>query len=121
MNITIDREKARSLGISVIDIARTLQLGLSGQRFDYFIMEGKQYEVIGQVQRNDKKCTPIDLKSLYVRAENGQMVQLDNLVKIGESSTPPSLFRYKPIYFPQPFQLLYLREKTIGDGCRSYG
>lgn len=48
INVTIDREKAESLGISVIDIAQTLQLSLSGQRFGYFMKKGKQYQVIGQ-------------------------------------------------------------------------
>lgn len=117
IDIQIDREKARSLGISVIDIARTLQLGLSGQRFDYFIMDGKQYQVIGQVQRNDRNA-PIDLKSLYVRAENGQMLQLDNLVTLGESSTPPSLYRYNR-YISATLSAGLAPGKTIGDGVNA--
>ncbi|WP_296620028.1 efflux RND transporter permease subunit [Marivirga sp.] len=117
IDIQIDREKARSLGISVIDIARTLQLGLSGQRFDYFIMDGKQYQVIGQVQRNDRNA-PIDLRSLYVRAENGQMLQLDNLVTLGESSTPPSLYRYNR-YISATISAGLAPGKTIGDGVES--
>ncbi|MFT4739689.1 MAG: multidrug efflux pump [Marivirga sp.] len=114
IDIQIDREKAQSLGIAVIDIARTLQLGLSGQRFDYFIMDGKQYQVIGQVQRNDRN-DPVDLKSLYVRASNGQMVQLDNLVELGESSTPPSLYRYNR-YISATLSAGLAPGKTIGDG-----
>ncbi len=117
IDIRIDREKARSLGISVIDISRTLQLGLSGQRFDYFIMEGKQYEVIGQVQRNDRNA-PIDLKSLYVRAQNGQMVQLDNLVSLGESSTPPSLYRYNR-YISATVSAALAPGKSIGEGIEA--
>ena len=117
IDIKIDREKARSLGISVIDIARTLQLGLSGQRFDYFIMDGKQYQVIGQVQRNDRNA-PIDLRSLYVRAENGQMLQLDNLVTLGESSTPPSLYRYNR-YISATLSAGLAPGKTIGDGVEA--
>ncbi|WP_375579265.1 efflux RND transporter permease subunit [Marivirga tractuosa] len=117
IDIQIDREKARSLGISVIDIARTLQLGLSGQRFDYFIMDGKQYQVIGQVQRNDRNA-PIDLRSLYVRAENGQMLQLDNLVTLGESSTPPSLYRYNR-YISATLSAGLAPGKTIGDGVEA--
>lgn len=117
IDIKIDREKARSLGISVIDIARTLQLGLSGQRFDYFIMDGKQYQVIGQVQRNDRNA-PVDLRSLYVRAENGQMVQLDNLVALGESSTPPSLYRYNR-YISATLSAGLAPGKTIGDGVEA--
>ncbi|HET8860082.1 efflux RND transporter permease subunit [Marivirga sp.] len=117
IDIQIDREKARSLGISVIDIARTLQLGLSGQRFDYFIMDGKQYQVIGQVQRNDRNA-PIDLRSLYVRADNGQMLQLDNLVTLGESSTPPSLYRYNR-YISATLSAGLAPGKTIGDGVKA--
>jgi multidrug efflux pump len=117
IDIQIDREKARSLGISVIDIARTLQLGLSGQRFDYFIMDGKQYQVIGQVQRNDRNA-PIDLRSLYVRAQNGQMLQLDNLVTLGESSTPPSLYRYNR-YISATLSAGLAPGKTIGDGVEA--
>jgi len=117
IDIQIDREKARSLGISVRDIARTLQLGLSGQRFDYFIMDGKQYQVIGQVQRNDRNA-PIDLRSLYVRAENGQMLQLDNLVTLGESSTPPSLYRYNR-YISATLSAGLAPGKTIGDGVEA--
>ncbi len=117
IDIQIDREKAKSLGISVIDIARTLQLGLSGQRFDYFIMDGKQYQVIGQVQRNDRN-DPVDLKSLYVRASTGQMVQLDNLVNLGESSTPPSLFRYNR-YISATVSAGLAPGKTIGDGVEA--
>jgi multidrug efflux pump len=117
IDIQIDREKARSLGISVIDIARTLQLGLSGQRFDYFIMDGKQYQVIGQVQRNDRNA-PVDLRSLYVRAENGQMLQLDNLVTLGESSTPPSVYRYNR-YISATLSAGLAPGKTIGDGVEA--
>ncbi len=117
IDIQIDREKAQSLGIEVLDIARTLQLGLSGQRFDYFIMEGKQYQVIGQVQRNDRN-DPVDLRSLYVRASNGQMVQLDNLVQLGESSTPPSLYRYNR-YLSATVSAGLAPGKTIGDGVNA--
>ncbi|GAB3342867.1 efflux RND transporter permease subunit [Marivirga atlantica] len=117
IDIQIDREKAQSLGIEVLDIARTLQLGLSGQRFDYFIMDGKQYQVIGQVQRSDRN-DPVDLRSLYVRASNGQMVQLDNLVTLGESSTPPSLYRYNR-YLSATISAGLAPGKTIGDGVEA--
>lgn len=93
VNITIDRDKAQSLGVSVRDIAQTLQLGLSGQRFGYFVMNGKQYYVIGQVARQDRN-EPLDLKSLYVRSRNGMLIQLDNVITMQEQSTPPQLYRY---------------------------
>lgn len=93
LRIDIDRDKARVLGVSVEDISQTLQLGLSGQRFGYFIMNGKQYQVIGQVTRASRD-EPLDLRSLYVKNERGKLIQLDNVVKLSEQSTPPQLFRF---------------------------
>ncbi|MEY3432864.1 MAG: hypothetical protein RL131_800, partial [Bacteroidota bacterium] len=84
LQITIDRLKASELGISILDISNTLQLALSGRRFGYFIRNGKQYEVIGQVDRKDRDA-PLDLKSFYVRSRAGQLIQLDNLVTITEA------------------------------------
>lgn len=93
ISVTIDREKAQSMGVSVRDIAQTLQLSLSGNRFGYFIMNGKQYYVIGQLERADRN-DPLDLRSIYVKSGNGDLVQLDNLVRLEEQSTPPQLFHY---------------------------
>ncbi|WP_143959524.1 efflux RND transporter permease subunit [Litoribacter populi] len=93
LEVEIDREKARNIGVSVQEIARTLQLSYSGQRFDYFIMNGKQYQVVGEMQLEDRN-EPINLRSLYVRSGNGELIQLDNLVTITERSTPPQLYRF---------------------------
>ncbi|MBR9999256.1 MAG: efflux RND transporter permease subunit [Cyclobacteriaceae bacterium] len=93
VKIEINREKARSLGVSVRDVAQTLQLGLSGQRFGYFVMNGKQYYIIGQVTRENRN-DPLDLRSLYVRSNNGALIQLDNLITMEEQSSPPQLYRY---------------------------
>lgn len=93
VKIEINREKARSLGVSVRDVAQTLQLGLSGQRFGYFVMNGKQYYVIGQVTKENRN-DPLDLRSLYVRSNSGSLIQLDNLITMEEQSSPPQLYRY---------------------------
>ena len=93
LEIEIDREKARNLGVSVQEIARTLQLSYSGQRFAYFIMNGKQYQVLGEMRLQDRN-EPVNLRMLYVRGGNGQLIQLDNLVKVVEKSTPPQLYRF---------------------------
>jgi multidrug efflux pump len=94
VRVTLDREKAQALGISALDIAQTLQASLSGQRFGYFIHEGKQYDVIGQLTR-DFRSRPDDLGNIAVRSLAGtEMVRLDNLVSFEESSSPPELFRY---------------------------
>ncbi|MFN3802432.1 efflux RND transporter permease subunit [Belliella pelovolcani] len=93
IEVEIDRDKARNIGVSVQEIARTLQLSYSGQRFAYFIMNGKQYQVVGEMQIKDRN-EPINLRTLYVRADNGSLVQMDNLVRIRERSTPPQLYRF---------------------------
>jgi len=91
INVTIDRAKAQSLGVSMLDVAQTLQLSLSGQRFGYFMMGGKQYQVIGQFDKPDRE-KPLDLTSIYVKSNTGQLIQLDNLVSVQEQSSPPQLY-----------------------------
>ncbi|MEX0661869.1 MAG: efflux RND transporter permease subunit [Balneolaceae bacterium] len=93
LRIEIERNRARSLGVSVRDIAETLQLSLSGTRFDFFIMDGKQYWVIGQMARQSRS-EPLDLKSIYVRNQTGELIQIDNLVNVTEDSSPPQLYRF---------------------------
>jgi HAE1 family hydrophobic/amphiphilic exporter-1/multidrug efflux pump len=91
INVTINREKAESIGISVLDVAQTLQLSLSGQRFGYFMQNGKQYQVIGQFDEKDRDA-PLDLTSMFVKNKAGQLIQLDNVVEVEEQSNPPQLF-----------------------------
>ncbi|HAF35517.1 MAG TPA: acriflavin resistance protein, partial [Sphingobacterium sp.] len=91
LHVEIDRLKALSLGVSVLDVSQSLQLLLSGQRFAYFMRDGKQYQVIGQVE-NDRRATPTDLASIYVRNNIGQLIQLDNVVSVREESSPPQLY-----------------------------
>jgi multidrug efflux pump len=117
IRIDIDREKARSLGVSVRDIAETLQLGLSGTRFGYFIMDGKQYQIIGQVRRSDRD-DPLDLRSLYVKSQDGQLIQLDNLVYLNEESTPPQLFRFNR-YSSATVSASLAPGYTLGDGINA--
>jgi len=93
LKISIDRQKARALGVSTIDIAQTIQSAFSGQRFGYFIKDGKQYQVIGQFSRENRDA-PIDLKSTFVKNSNGELIQLDNVVNTNEQSAPPQLFRF---------------------------
>jgi multidrug efflux pump len=90
--VEINRERARALGVSVSDIAQTLQLTLSGQRYGYFIRDGKQYQVIGQLSRQTRD-TPAGLASIFIRSRGGDLIQLDNLVKLSEQATPPQLYR----------------------------
>jgi multidrug efflux pump len=93
LKITIDRLKASELGVSTLDISSTLQLALSGRRFGYFLQNGKQYQVIGQVDRADRDA-PDDLRNFYVKNREGRLISLDNLIKMEESAAPPQLFHY---------------------------
>jgi multidrug efflux pump len=112
--VSIDRDKAKSLGVSVVNIAQTLQLAYSGLRYGYFTLNGKQYQIIGQADRINRD-EPVDLKSLYVRGDNGQLVQLDQLVNVTEQSSPPQLYHYDR-YKSATVQAGLAQGKTIGDG-----
>ncbi|MDR0795599.1 MAG: efflux RND transporter permease subunit, partial [Tannerella sp.] len=91
--IEIDRDKATMLGVSTQTISSNLQYALSGQRMGYFYMNGKQYQILGEINRQQRN-TPLDLKSIYVRSNRGEMLQLDNFVTLLETVAPPQLFRY---------------------------
>ncbi|MFM8741640.1 MAG: efflux RND transporter permease subunit, partial [Cytophagales bacterium] len=116
INITIDRDKARTLGVNVMDISQTLQLGLSGSRFGNFVMDGKQYQIIGQVERGNRN-EPLDLKTLYVKNKRGDLIQLDNLVQFEELSSPPQLFRFNR-YSSAKVQAQLAKGVALGDGIR---
>jgi multidrug efflux pump len=112
--IEIDRDKARTLGVSIADVAQTIQLALSGQRFGYYIKGDKQYQVLGQVDR-EKRDDPTDIKDLYVRNNKGNMIQLDNIISIEEQSSPPQYYHYNR-YQSATVSAGLAPGKTIGDG-----
>lgn len=112
--ISINRNKAAELGISVEQIARTLEFAYSGRRFGYFLKNGKQYQVIGQMQRQDRN-DPGDLKKLFVPAKGGTMVSLDNIVTFEESASPAAIFRFNRSV-SATIQGTPAPGKTIGDG-----
>ncbi|MFN5094202.1 MAG: efflux RND transporter permease subunit [Ignavibacteria bacterium] len=93
LRLGIDRNKARSLGISTSDISQTLQFALAGQRYGYFVKDGRQYQVIGQARRPERNDVT-DIKSIYVRSAENNLIQLDNVVNFEESSAPPSVYHY---------------------------
>lgn len=117
INVTIDREKAESLGISVLDIAQTLQLSLSGQRFGYFMKDGKQYQVIGQFEDIDR-ADPLDLTSMFVKNNKGELIQMDNVVKVDEQSNPPQLF-HNNRYMSATVSAALAPGKSISDGIQA--
>jgi multidrug efflux pump len=91
--IDVLREKARTLGISTQDIIATMQAGLSGQRYGFFLLNGKQYQVIGQVQQQFRD-KPSAIRSLNLRSANNELIPIDNVISINERSSPPQLFRF---------------------------
>lgn len=117
IQIEIDRLKAAELGVSVLDISQTVQLALSGRRFGYFLMNGKQYQVVGQVDRDDRD-EPLDLAGLYVRNNSGEMVQLDNVVHFTETSNPPILYHFNR-YKSATVSGALAPGKTLGEGIEA--
>jgi multidrug efflux pump len=116
LRITIDRLKASELGLSVLDINTVLQSALSGRRFGYFIMNGKQYPVIAQVERNNRD-EPLDLKSFTVRNNRGQLIQLDNVVRMEETANPPTIYHFNR-FKSATISAGLIPGKTIGDGVK---
>lgn len=114
IRIEIDRDKAALLGVSTQSIAQTLQIALSGQRIGYFYMNGKQYQILGEINRTQRN-KPVDLKSIYVRNTRGEMIQMDNLVKTIESVAPPQLYRYNRFVSATVSSAL-APGRTIGEG-----
>ncbi|MFN2437829.1 MAG: efflux RND transporter permease subunit [Chitinophagaceae bacterium] len=114
LRINVDRMKASELGVTIEDVSQTLQLALSNRRLGYFTKEGKQYQVMGQVERNNRD-DPTDLKSLNVRNADGQMISLDNLVTFEEATTPSTIYHFNR-YKSATISSGLAPGKTIGDG-----
>ncbi len=112
--ININRDKASIMGISTRDIAQTLQYGLSGQRMGYFYMNGKQYEILGEINRQ-QRIKPANLKGIYIRNSNGDMIQLDNLIELENGIAPPQLYRYNR-FVSATVSAGLAEGKTIGQG-----
>ncbi len=93
LQLSVNREKANMLGVNTKDVAQTLQYGLSGQRMGYLYMNGKQYDIVGEINRQQRN-TPEALRAIYMRNGAGKMIQMENLVDLKESIAPPKLYRY---------------------------
>ncbi len=114
VRLSVNREKANMLGVSTKDIAQTLQYGLSGQRMGYLYMNGKQYEIVGEINRQQRN-DPGNLKAIYMRSADGQMIQMENLVDLMESIAPPKLYRYNR-FVSATISAGLADGKTIGEG-----
>ena len=117
INLTINRLKATDLGVNVLDVSNTLDYALSGRRYGYYLREGKQYQVIGQVEREERD-KPADITSLYVRNNAGNLIQLDNLVTMKESSSPPTLYHYNR-YKSATVSATLAPGRTLGEGIEA--
>lgn len=117
LSVYIDREKAKSLGVAVADVAQTMNLAFSGQRFSYFTMNGRQYQVIGQFEKDDRNA-PLAIKSMHVKNSAGDLIQLDNIVSVVENSSPPQLYHYDR-YMSATVTAGLAPGKTISDGIRA--
>jgi multidrug efflux pump len=116
LRILIDRAKASALGITAQDISESLQLALSNRRLGFFTKEGKQYQVMAQVSRNERD-DPADLKSIFIRNKNGQLISLDNIVTMVEESSPPVIYHYNR-YKSATISGNLAPGKTVGDGIK---
>lgn len=114
LKIHINRDKAISMGVSTRTLAQTLQYGLSGQRMGYFYMNGKQYEILGEINRQQRN-KPADLRSIYVCSDKGEMIQMDNLVALTEDNAPPQLYRFNR-FVSATVSAGLAEGKTIGEG-----
>ncbi len=93
LRVSINRDKAKAMGVSVMDIAENLSLYFSQQRYGYFIYRDKQYQVIGEAKRTNRN-DPHDLSSIYIRNNKGELIQLDNLLELSNQSNPPQIYRF---------------------------
>jgi len=116
LKVKVNRERAKSLGVSVADVAQTLQLAYSEQRLGFFTIGGKQYQIIGSLIRENAE-KPADLKSIYVRNSEGKLIQLDNLIIMEEEANPPQLYRFNR-YISATVSAGLAPGKTIGDGIK---
>lgn len=117
LQITIDRIKAKDLGLSISDVADVVSSAFSGRRLAYFIMNGKQYEVISQVELKDRQ-EPGDISNLYVRNTRGENIPLTSVVKLEENSNPPTLYHYNR-FKAATISASLAEGKTIGDGVKA--
>lgn len=117
LQVKINRNKANDMGVSVSDIAELIQLYFSGQRYGYFIMNGKQYQVLGEAERINRD-EPSDLLRLTVRNKNNQLIPLSNLVETNYESSPPMLYRYNR-YVSATFQAQPAEGYTLGQGIEA--
>jgi len=125
--VSVNRERAAELGVSALDVARTLQLTFGDQRFGYFVMNGKQYQILGHLDRSFRN-EPDDLRRLRVRGRSSvadapggrsELVSLDNLVTWQERTVPSALYRFDR-YVSATVSAGLGEGYTLGDGIQAF-
>ena len=117
LHVAIDRPRAKALGVPIRRAAETLELALTPLRYGYFLKNSKQYDVIGQVPREDRNA-PSDFRNLYVRNTSGALIPLADLVTIAEKAGPPLRFRYDR-YSSATVEASLAAGKTVGEGVQA--
>ncbi len=117
LEIKIDRLKARDLGLTISDVADVVQSAFSGRRLAYYLNNGKQYQVISQVDYKDRQ-EPGDISKLYVKNSRGENIPLTAVVNISENSEPPTLYHYNR-FKAATISASLADGKTIGDGVKA--
>ena len=96
LKIDVNRDKVADIGSSVATVGRTLETMLGGRNVTRFKMGSEQYDVIVQVEDADRR-TPGDLSNIFVRSDDGQMVQLSNLVDVQETVAAKELNHFNKL------------------------
>jgi len=117
LQISVDRMKIKDLGLSTNDVISAMQAAFSGGRLAYFIMNGYQYYVIAQVERDDRN-KPADVSKVYVRNKYGDNIPLDAVIHIENNSNPSTLYHFNR-YKAATISASLAEGKTIGDGIEA--
>jgi HAE1 family hydrophobic/amphiphilic exporter-1 len=91
--VTIDREKAKAMSVPLSQITTALGVFMGSEYINDFDFNNRTYRVFVQADQ-PFRMTASDLHSYYVRSDTGQMIPLDNLVSVTESSGPPVISHY---------------------------
>ena len=117
LQLSLDRIKLKDLGLSSQDVVSALQSAFSGGRLAYFIMNGYQYSVIAQVDRQDRS-EPGDISKLFVRNNRGENIPISSVVKLEENSSSSTLYHYNR-YKAATISASLADGQTIGDGVKA--
>ncbi|MCC8364122.1 efflux RND transporter permease subunit [Lysobacter sp. A6] len=93
MRVQIDRQRASDLGVSVESIGHALETMMGSRRVTTFVRGGEEYDVVVQATKSGR-ATPADLAAIQVRARDGALIPLSNLVTLQDTAEPGSLNRF---------------------------